>query len=303
MLGRRVANLFCTPGRCPAILMTGEAHRPRDRACLCRQGIPRPRCPKPAPRLHLRPKTRGLRPHQTRAHAALRHRGGDRTYESRGPSRPLLSQRSRRRCRQRHPQRRRLQPSPRSRLAEDHFARHPTRATPDLHNSASLKIGFLTGDYKGLWERKGSRCTPANAPHKTANLTLSQLINRLLPQRTPVRHRRSNRRRLVRPNNQITRALAPPSLPRPPSPTPHDLTPKLRATFPSFVTRYRPGDIPITSTHPNPINRRNTRIRARPAAHDTSPNPPPSNSPSNACWSAVSFGIDTNLHGDTRRNT
>src|SRR5262249_60000204 len=48
-------------------------------------GIPRPRCPKPAPRLHLRPKTRGLRPHQTRAHAALRHRGGDRTYESRGP--------------------------------------------------------------------------------------------------------------------------------------------------------------------------------------------------------------------------
>src|SRR5215472_17490946 len=66
--------------------------------------------------------------------------------ESRGPSRPLLSQRSRRRCRQRHPQRRRLQPSPRSRLAEDHFARHPTRATPDLHNSASPQTGFLTGD-------------------------------------------------------------------------------------------------------------------------------------------------------------
>src|SRR5262249_40146392 len=107
---------------------------------------PRPRCPKPAPRLHLRPKTRGLRPHQTRAHAALRHRGGDRTYESRGPSQPLLSQRSRRRCRQRHPQRRRLQPSPRSRLAEDLFARHPTRATPDLHNSASPQTGFLTGD-------------------------------------------------------------------------------------------------------------------------------------------------------------
>src|SRR5262245_36854427 len=92
------------------------------------------------------PKTRGLRPHQTRAHAALRHRGGDRTYESRGPSQPLLSQRSRRRCRQRHPQRRRLQPSPRSRLAEDLFARHPTRATPDLHNSASPQTGFLTGD-------------------------------------------------------------------------------------------------------------------------------------------------------------
>src|SRR5262249_28050862 len=57
------------------------------------------------------------------------------------------SQRSRRRCRQRHPQRRRLQPSPHSRLAEDHFARHPTRATPDLHNSASPQTGFLTGDH------------------------------------------------------------------------------------------------------------------------------------------------------------
>jgi hypothetical protein len=31
---------------------------------------------------------------------------------------------------------------------------------------------------------------------QTAELTLSELINRLLPQRTPVRHRRSNRRRL-----------------------------------------------------------------------------------------------------------
>src|SRR5262247_2325748 len=90
---------------------------------------------------------------------------------------------------------------------------------------------------------------------QTAKLTLSQLINRLLPQRTPVRHRRSNRRRFVRPNNQITRALAPPSLPRPPSPTPHDLTPKLRATFPSFVTRYRAGDNPITSINPSRISR------------------------------------------------
>ena len=50
------------------------------------------------------------------------------------------------RDRQRHPQRRRLQPAPRSRLAEDHFARHRTRTTPDLHNSASPQTGFLTGD-------------------------------------------------------------------------------------------------------------------------------------------------------------
>src|SRR5512132_3397691 len=90
MRGHRVVNSCCMPGRCPAILMTTtrcapsskplRGYRPRDRACLCRQGIPRPRCPKPAPRLHLRPKTRGLRPHQTRAQTALRHRGGDRTY-------------------------------------------------------------------------------------------------------------------------------------------------------------------------------------------------------------------------------
>src|SRR5215813_12358985 len=33
------------------------------------------------------------------------------------------------------------------RLAEDHFARHPIRDTPDLHNSASPQTGFLTGDY------------------------------------------------------------------------------------------------------------------------------------------------------------
>jgi len=48
--------------------------------------------------------------------------------QGRGPSRPLLSQRSRRRRRQRHPQRRRLQPPPRSRLAEDDFARRSPRA-------------------------------------------------------------------------------------------------------------------------------------------------------------------------------
>jgi hypothetical protein len=58
---------------------------------------------------------------------------------------PLLSQRSRRRCRQRHPQRRRVQPSPRSRLAENDFARRPPCATPGLRNSA-LQTGFLTGD-------------------------------------------------------------------------------------------------------------------------------------------------------------
>ena len=113
-----------------------------------------------------------------------------------------------------------------------------------LKHGAHLSAAVGAGALQGLWEHKGSRCTPANAAHSpprrspapararhaARKLTLSQLINRLLPQRTPVRHRRSNRRRLVRPNNQITRALAPPSLPRPPSPTPHDLTPHSSGT-------------------------------------------------------------------------
>ena len=124
-----------------------EAHRPGDRARLCRQGISRPRRGKPAPRLHLRPKARGVRPHQTRAQTSLRHRGGDRPHEGRRSSRPLLSQRPRRRRRQCHPQRRRLQPSPPPRLAEDDFARRLSRPSPDPRHPTSRQIGFLTGDY------------------------------------------------------------------------------------------------------------------------------------------------------------
>jgi hypothetical protein len=72
--------------------------------------------------------------------------------ETVGVHRALLSQRSRRRCRQRHPQRRRLQPSPRSRLAEDDFARRPPRATSDLRNPISPQTSFLTGDYLGEFD-------------------------------------------------------------------------------------------------------------------------------------------------------
>src|SRR5438046_246371 len=36
--------------------------------------------------------------------------------------------------------------SPRSRLAEDDFARHAPRAIPDLRNPASPQTSFLTGD-------------------------------------------------------------------------------------------------------------------------------------------------------------
>jgi len=39
-------------------------HRPHDRARLCRQGIPRPRCAKPTPHIHLRTEARRVRRHQ-----------------------------------------------------------------------------------------------------------------------------------------------------------------------------------------------------------------------------------------------
>src|ERR1700716_4140887 len=41
-----------------AVIDQTENHRLRDRAGLCRQGIPRPRCAKSAPRLHLGPEAR-----------------------------------------------------------------------------------------------------------------------------------------------------------------------------------------------------------------------------------------------------
>src|SRR2546429_9830777 len=63
-----------------------------DRARLCRQGIPRPHCGQPPPRLHLRPEARRLRRHQARTAAPIRHRGCDRTHENRRPPRPLLPQ-------------------------------------------------------------------------------------------------------------------------------------------------------------------------------------------------------------------
>ena len=73
---------------------------------------------KPTPRLHLRTEARRLRRHQARATTPLRHRSRDRTHEDRRSSRPLLSQGPRRRCRQRHPHRRRSQLPPAPRLAE-----------------------------------------------------------------------------------------------------------------------------------------------------------------------------------------
>jgi len=76
----------------------------------------------------------------------LRHRARDRPHESRGPSRPLLSQGNRRRRRQRHPHRRRPQLPPRPRLAEDSFAPDPARARASVRNSLRVQIGFLTDD-------------------------------------------------------------------------------------------------------------------------------------------------------------
>jgi len=70
--------------------------------------VPWTRCAKSTPRLHLRPKARRVRRHQTRTAPPLRYRARDRPPQGRRSRRPLLSQRSRRRRRQRHPLRRRI---------------------------------------------------------------------------------------------------------------------------------------------------------------------------------------------------
>src|SRR5262245_18795034 len=109
----------------------------------------------------------------------------------------------------------------------------------------------------------------------------------------PVRHRRSNRRRAQsRVVNQppTARPVTRPALPTSP---PHRRTPKLLATRPSFVTRYRP---PASThcTHPSPINRRNNRLKFFRLT------PSPSISSTSPHCSSVSRGTGTN--GPTGNN-
>src|SRR5262249_29031120 len=114
----------------------------------------------------------------------------------------------------------------------------------------------------------------------------------------PVRHRRSNRRRAQsRVVNQPPTARPVTRLALPTSP-PHRRTPKLLATRPSFVTRYRP---PASThcTHPSPINRRNNRLKFFPLAPNGSP-PSPSISSTSPHCSSVSRGTGTN--GPTGNN-
>src|SRR6516165_9411468 len=114
----------------------------------------------------------------------------------------------------------------------------------------------------------------------------------------PVWHRRSNRRRAQsRVVNQPPTARPVTRLALPISP-PHRRTPKLLATRPSFVTRYRPP-APTHCTHPSPINRRNNRLKFFPLAPNGSP-PSPSISSTSPHCSSVSRGTGTN--GPTGNN-
>src|SRR5215831_14623041 len=108
----------------------------------------------------------------------------------------------------------------------------------------------------------------------------------------PVRHRRSNRRRAQsRVVNQPPTARPVTRLALPTSP-PHRRTPKLLATRPSFVTRYRPP-APTHCTHPSPINRRNNRLKFFPLAPHGPP-PSPSISSTSPHCSSVSRGTAVN---------
>src|SRR6516165_8166401 len=77
-----------------------------------------------------------------------------------------------------------------------------------------------------------------------------------------------------------------------PTSPPHRRTPKLLATRPSFVTRYR-SPAPTHCTHPSPINRRNNRLKFFPLAPNGSPPSPPISSTSPHC-SSVSRRPGTN---------
>ena len=90
---------------------------------------------------------RRVRRHQTRAATPIRHRARDRPHEGRGPPRPLLSQRPRRRRRQRHPLRRRIRLPPYPRVAEGSFAPNPDRDPAPLDQPIRPYSGFLTDDY------------------------------------------------------------------------------------------------------------------------------------------------------------
>src|SRR5262249_41371355 len=161
---------------------------------------------------------------------------------------------------------------------------------------------LAAGALQGLWEHKGPRCPPANAAHSP-------------PRRSPA----PARARHAAPDGQAHSQPTDPSQQSPqssvsgrePTPTarpvtrlalptspPHRRTPKLLATRPSFVTRYRPP-APTHCTHHSPINRRNNRLKFFPLAPTGSP-PSPSISSTSPHCSSVSRGTGTN--GPTGNN-
>src|SRR5262249_13232893 len=125
------------------------SHLPLHRERLRRTGISWPRRTRPAPRLHLRPKARRVRRHQARAQTTIRHRTPHRPHEGRGSSRPLLPQGPCRRCRQRHPDRRRPQLPTHPRLAEEAVALNLPRSVGRPNRSTNPQSGFLTTDDVG----------------------------------------------------------------------------------------------------------------------------------------------------------
>ena len=88
----------------------------------------------------------------------------DRTHEGRRSSRPLLSQRPRRRRRQRNPHRGRTQPPPRPHLVEDSFALDSVPTSPRVRIPNAAQISFLTADYHQKSTSSGRRWS-STSPH------------------------------------------------------------------------------------------------------------------------------------------
>jgi hypothetical protein len=89
-----------------------------------------------------------LTAHSLRAQAqtTIRHRTPHRPHEGTGSSRPLLPQRPCRRCRQRHPDRRRPQLPTHPRLAEETVVFNLPRSVDRPNRSTNPQSGFLTAN-------------------------------------------------------------------------------------------------------------------------------------------------------------
>ena len=127
--------------------------RPRDRAGLCRQGLPGPRRAKAPAGLPLRAKARRPRADQEGVEAAIRHRTRHRPLQNRRPPGPQLLARPPRRPDQRRHERRRLQPAPHPQVVEQALVQNHRRHDRRDHAQISAHFGLTNRGTRSLCPR------------------------------------------------------------------------------------------------------------------------------------------------------